>query len=169
MKFKQIIFTTFFLIATVCSNSQTTVNINYTDSSTLNVNGVNITGSTIVQDIIKKLGTPDKVIDYPRNEKSYFYETLGMVIMTMDSTVKGVGVNFNWDGDKKFPKTSYSGQLTVNNVSISKDANISSMKAAGFECPMSMMCVSNNKNAKTVSTVAFNDSNLITQIVFVLR
>lgn len=169
---KQILLAFFFGIAATFCTAQTSSEIKYADSSSLFINGLLLNNATTFKKITEKLGEPDKKVDYPNSQSSYFYEDKGLLIMVKDSTVKGIGVNFNWDGDKKFPQKTYTGTLAIGELSITRDTkieNIIALKKIEMGCPMSILCASKSRAAKVQCTVAFDENKLLTQIIFVLK
>ena len=91
--------------------------------------------------------------------------------MTKGGKVQGLGINFNWDGDDKFPETTFSGQLKLGEAEIKQDTKrevIEEIQVIEFTCPIPSMCATKDRNAKIKCSVAFMDEK-ITQLVFDLR
>jgi hypothetical protein len=152
-------------------DAQTPLEINFPDSSTLTVNKIKLTENMNISNILNLFGKPTRILEYRNSEKSFFYDNDGFIIMTQDSIMKGLGINYNWDGDKKFPEKTFTGVLTMGEVNISKETkkeNIDKLKAIGFVCPVDIMCASKSKFAKIKCMVAFK-SNLMTQLVFLFK
>ena len=152
-------------------NAQKKIEINYSDSSTLILNELVLTKSSDVRNIIAKIGEASKIIGYPNGERNFFYEEYGLLLMTKDTLLTGLGINFNWYGNKKFPMTSFIGGLKIGELEISKKTRreeISSVKLIEFGCPMDILCASKSKTSKVSCTLAFN-SETLTQIVFLLN
>jgi hypothetical protein len=171
MAFKRTFFTIFAIAITGFCNAQNTIEINYSDTSTLLLNKLVLNDNMNIQDITSTIGEPGKIVDYPNGEKSYFYENTGFVIFTKNKKVKGIGINYNWDGDKKFPEKSFTGNVKLGELPISKTTkkeDLLSIKSTPFGCPINILCVSQKRNAKIQCSVAFKDNSL-TQIVFVLK
>jgi hypothetical protein len=171
MTLKRILFTIFAIAITGFCNAQTPVEINYSDTSTLFLNKLQLNDSMDIQHITNIIGEPGKIVDYPNAEKSYVYENSGFVIFTKNKKVKGIGINYNWDGDKKFPEKSFTGNAKVGELSISKTTtkeDLLSIKSTPFACPMDIFCASKKRNAKIQCSVGFKDKAL-TQIVFMLK
>lgn len=128
--------------------------------------------SNVTQEaILKTMGKPSKTVDHPSGEVSLFYETAGIVFFTMDNKVKGLGINFNSDGDKKFPATSLNGKLTIGETEITKESkqeDLLKIEEIEFVCPFALLCASSNRDSKTRTTVSFKDGTL-TQLVFLMN
>ncbi len=157
-------------IVNICK-AQNSVEIKYTESSTLLLNKVSLNYSVNIEDIINAIGKPDRVVDYKNIEKNYFYDSLGIIILTKDGKLKGLGINYNWDGDKKFPEKSFTGSLKIGELSVSKNTireEIAAIKSLEFVCPIESICASNNKEVDVRCVISFTDK-LITQIVFLLK
>jgi hypothetical protein len=147
------------------------VEISYNSSAELTINNIQIDNGTDLNKLIGVLGEPNRTEEYANGEKSYFYDEVGMVFMTKDGLVKGVGVNFNWDGDKKFPEQSFRGTLKLAETTINKESNsetISGIQGIEFICPIPIMCGSKDRDAKINCTMAFKDGK-ITQVVFLIK
>ena len=171
MTFKNIFFTILAIAITGFCNAQNIIEINYSDTSTLFLNKLLLNDNMNIQDITNTVGEPSKIVDYPNDEKSYFYENIGFVIFTKNQKVKGIGINYNWDGDKKFPEKSFIGNVKLGELPISKATkkeDLLSIKSIPFGCPIDILCASKKRNAKIQCSVAFKDNSL-TQIAFILK
>jgi len=171
MTFKSVFLAISAIAITGLCHAQNTIEINYSDTSTLFLNKLLLNDNVNIQDITKTIGEPGKIVDYPNNEKSYFYENIGFVIFTKDQKVKGIGINYNWDGDKKFPEKSFIGNLKLGELPVSKATkkeDLPGIKSIPFACPIDIICASKSRRAKVQCSVAFKD-NSITQIVFLLK
>lgn len=172
MTLKRIFITIFAIAITGICNAQSAIEINYSDTATLLLNKLSLGSIANIQEVTKVIGEPSKVVDYPNEEKSYFYENAGFVIFTKSQKVKGLGINYVWDGDKKFPEKSFTGNLTFGELAISKATtkdNLASIKSTPFGCPMDIMCASKNRTAKVQCMVAFNKEKALSQIMFMLK
>jgi hypothetical protein len=157
-------------ISCFCS-AQKKVEINFSDSSTLILNEIVLTKNSDVRDIIANIGEPSKIVGNPNGERDFFYEEYGLLLITKDTLLTGLGINFNWDGDRKFPITSFTGRLKIGELSISKETKreeISSIKLIGFGCPIDILCASKSRKARVKCTLGF-DSGSLSQIVFLLN
>jgi hypothetical protein len=147
------------------------IEIQYTESEKLMINDISITKKTKVEEMEELLGNPSRSKDYPSGETSYFYDETGLVFFSVDGKINGLGINFNWDGDDKFPEQSFTGSLSLAGTTIDIDTKseaIAGIKTVEFICPIPMLCASSNRKADINCTAAFKDESL-TQVVFLLR
>ena len=172
MKLPKLILLITFIITTSYAKGQSNkVSIEYTENSTLTINEFSLENATSIAQLVQVLGEPSKIADYPRGEQAYFYDDLGIMFATMDKQIKAMGINFNWDGDKKFPEKSYVGVLTMVGTKITKDSSIDTIASIAndsFICPIPILCASKDKEAPINCTVAFKDGK-ITQVVFLIK
>lgn len=161
----------FIALTSITVKAQNAPKIAYTETNTVFINEIKFDGKNKEKELISLLGEPSKKIDYPSGEVSFFYEEMGLVFFLSDGVVKGLGVNFSWDGDEKFPETTFTGTLNLGELQISTETKsdaITAIETVGFDCPFPLMCFSNNKEAKTKCTMAFKETNL-TQVVFMMK
>jgi hypothetical protein len=155
-----------------CAVGQTnTLEINYSGSAELIMNKQKIDGKTSVDKVIENLGDPSKIVDYPSGEKSYFYEEFGIVFFTVKGLIKGLGINYNWDGDKKFPEQAFKGKLKLGEAEINNETvseSIAGIESVKFTCPIPMICASKDQQAKINCIVGFKDKKL-TQVTFTIK
>jgi hypothetical protein len=166
-----LLFSFIVLTTSFAFGQKSSIEILYSDSAELIINQKSISGETTVEELVKMMGKANEVKEHPNEEKSYFYSELGIVFFTRNGLVKGLGVNFNWDGDKKFPKQTYTGSLKLGDTDInkkSKNEAIAGIKTIQFICPFPSMCASKNRQAKVRCTAAFKDEQL-TQVVFLIK
>lgn len=167
----------FFIVLALCLPYYTTFcqskpEIRFNEKSeTVTIDGLTLDASVTDARIIEVMGAPSKKVDYPNGETSLFYEEKGVVFFTKKNTVAGLGINFNTDGDKKFPATTLAGSLVIGSTQItkeSKQADILGIKEVAFTCPFPLMCATSKRDAKTIATVGFKDG-VLTQIAFLLN
>lgn len=161
----------FLLLANFSFGQTNEPTIWFLNSDKLSMNDLILTSTTPLEDVTKILGEASKNVDYPNGETSYFFEPQGIVVMTKGGKVQGLGINFNWDGDDKFPETTFSGQLKLGEAEIKQDTKrevIEEIQVIEFTCPIPSMCATKDRNAKIKCSVAFMDEK-ITQLVFDLR
>lgn len=145
--------------------------IRYAKTAELFINEISIDSNVTMENLIKTFGEPSGKAKNKKGEISYFYENSGVVFFTSDGVINGIGVNFNWDGDIKFPKSSFVGTLNIGEQKIDKDTkseSIASIKSIEFICPFPMMCASKDKKVRVKCTVGFKETKL-TQIVFFMK
>lgn len=171
MTIKQRIAIILFTGISLFSNAQKKIEINYSDSSTLRFNGLALTKNSDVRNIIANIGEASKIIGYPNGERDFFYEEYGLLLMTKDTLLTGLGINFKWDGDRKFPITSFTGHLALGELNVdtkTKRDEISAIKQIKFGCPIDIICASKSRTSKIRCTMAFSADSL-TQVVFLLN
>lgn len=156
---------------TVTKGQSKDVKIMYSDSAELLVNEHVISGQTTVKELGELFGKASEIKERPNGDKSYYFNDLGIVISVRKGLVAGLGINFNWDGDKKFPEASYTGSLKVGNSEINKATKseaIAGITTVKFVCPFPSLCASSNREANVRCTAAFKESKL-TQVVFLIK
>jgi hypothetical protein len=162
--------TFFALMQAGAQNQKATVQFN-PQTGLVDVNGVTMDGVATFDLFKEKLGLPSGKKDYPNGETSIFYESLGIVFSVQENFVKGLGITFNTDGDKKFPATSLHGILTIGEVEItkaSKQETFRSLSTPKFTCPFELLCASENREAATKSLAGFKDG-VVTQVTFLVN
>jgi hypothetical protein len=140
-------------------------------SETVTVGELTLDGGLTNARIIEVMGKPSRQADYPSGEVSLFYEEKGIVFFTRKNIVTGLGINFNSDGDNKFPATSLNGKLMIGATEITKEStqsDIKNIKEVVFVCPHSLMCASSKRDAKTNVVIGFKDG-VLTQVAFLLN
>ncbi len=162
--------TFFALLQAGAQNQKAIVHFN-PQSELVDVNGVTMDGVATFDLFKEKLGLPSNKIDSRNGETALFYEGLGIVLYVKENIVKGLGITFNTDGDKKFPATSLHGTLKIGEVEITKESKqdaFRSLTAPKFTCPFELMCASENREAATKSLVGFKDG-VVTQVTFLVN
>lgn len=159
------------LISNFVMGQSTITKISYTENAELFVNDTAFNGNTKIKKLVANFGEPSKKVDHPSGETSYFYKEIGVMFFIKDGMVKGLGVNFNWDGDKKFPEKTFTGTLSLGDLEIKKDTkskSIAAIKSIEFICPFPMICATKDREAPIKCTAAFKDEKL-TQIGFIIK
>ncbi len=166
--FKTLLFSFAFALICAPSFAQTDeVSIDFSANG-LTINETPIMSYTTMDILMKTLGEPSRAVDYPSGETSMFYDDFGIVFFTVDNVVKGVGVNFNWDEDEKFPETSFTGELMIGDSEVIKDTKseeLLAVEGVSFDCPIPLMCVASDRVDDVKCMIAFKDE-LLTQVVF---
>lgn len=150
--------------------AQTEVTINYNAQSQLIVNSVMVTKKTKAAGLISAIGQPSRTEVSSNGETGYFYDAVGLMFIVKEGKVIGVGINYNWDGDVKFPKTSYTGSLSLGELSVTRETTsveIGGIQNVSFSCPIPLMCASSDKKAAVKCMVAFYEGKL-SQVVFMV-
>lgn len=170
MTFKTSLLVIFFTSLINFCVAQNSVEINYSDTSTLLLKNLPLSNNINIEEITKSLGEPSKIVDNKKGEISYFYDDLGLVFAVKEKLVVLVGINYNWDGDKKFPQTSFVGTLKIGDFIVSKETkqeDILTIKAIEFLCPIDQICASKIRTAKIRCAISFTEK-LISQVAFLL-
>ncbi len=168
MKNILLIATCFFTINTIYA--QTEIKIEFINETKVILNEIEINKSTTF-DIIKKiLGEPVIYKEYITGKINYHYNQFGISIHTFEGNLTFIGANFNWDGDKTFPNTTYSGTLKIDGVKFDKNSNNASIKnIANLEfltiIPGLYMSKPKTDKKNTFVIIGFKD-DLVTQIGF---
>lgn len=134
------------------------------------VNEKDLSHDTTVEELVQRVGAPSRTENTRGNEVSYFYDDAGMVFFANDGRVAGVGFNFNWDGDDRFPSKAFTGTLVIGELTLSTSTTreaIAAIQQVTFTCPAPILCASADRNAPIKVTIAFQD-NKLTQAVFIL-
>ncbi len=161
---KTILVFTFILLAGFVKAQD--IQITLADINTLLINGISV-NELNEEKIEKLLGEPSK-IEESGNDKDYFYEDFGVTISLQNQEIKALGINYNWDGDKKIPQTSFTGNLVFGGEKISINTEretFSNSKIIAMSCIAEIICTSTNKESKIRIIAGFKD-NKITQIIF---
>jgi hypothetical protein len=101
--------------------------------------------------LTKLLGSPTREKVYPSKEKGLFYDQHGLVFWSVDGEIAGVGVNFNWDGDEKFPETSFPGTIALGDFNVDRNAtqaHFAPLEAYSVSCLGDSMCGGKSERAK---------------------
>lgn len=151
-------------------SAQTDVSIEYNAQSQLVVNAVTVTNTTTAADLIAVVGEATRTEVSSNGETGYFYDGVGFMFIVKEGTVSGLGINYNWDGDVKFPKTSYTGSLLLGELSVTKETThdqIAGIQNVSFSCPIPLMCASTDKTAAVKCMVSFMEGK-ISQVVYLI-
>lgn len=160
------------LLVLICAGSlahSQDVVIKHTNNSDITLNKVDLTEGIDTLQMVELMGAPSRSINYFGTEKSFFYDEVGLVFMTVDGKVKGLGITFNTDGDKKFSPTSFTGTLFLGELKLTKDTHseeVATIQAVEMICPAPIMCLTKNREALVKAMPAFSEDGTITQIIF---
>lgn len=166
----------FFLLAslfliTLMSFSPSKTSIRFTNEKELFLNDLKLSPKTKFKEVVSELGEPKLIKEYPNGKKVYHYESEGIAVHTVEDKLLFIGVNYNWDGDKKFPESTYTGDLSIGDVSFNKESKeeiASEITVVNIDCLMPGLCMTNPKEEKTFIVLGFKD-NLVTQVGFELH
>lgn len=156
-----------FLTNSFASDSAVNITIQNKDFS---IGNITVNDETPLEDVLNIFGKPSREKEYP-GEKSFFYDDLGIIVMSRNQGFNGIGLNLNWDGDERFPEKSFTGSLIIDNVAINKNSNINDIKkltAYAVECMSESICITVDDEAPMTIMVGFQN-NKITQIIGVYQ
>jgi hypothetical protein len=148
------------------SFGQTPVTIEYKSGDSVLVNGNLVSHTTTYAEIVRILGEPVIYKEYTTGKTVYHYVESGIILHTVNGKLLAIGVNYNWDGDKNFPETTFRGNLKIGTLDLnhlSKPEIVNEMKHLGIICVLPGMCMNNPKTVKNPILLGFKD-NLITQV-----
>lgn len=148
--------------------SQETTTIVLNETSQLQINGTTVNRETSFNQIKNLLGEPTLVKDYKNGKIKYQYPEQGLTLDIYNDKLSMIGANFNWDGDKNFPETSYNGQFMIGKIVVNKNTTENLMKRISFlrfEHLLSGLYAGNTENNSALVLVGFKE-NKITQIGF---
>lgn len=167
---KFFLFTGLFLF-TLMSFGSSKVSIRFTNEKELFLNDIKLSPKTKFKEVVAELGEPKLIKEYPTGKKVYHYESEGIAVHTVEDKLLFIGVNYNWDGDKKFPESTYKGDLSIGDVVFnkeSKDEIVSEITVVKIDCLMPGLCMTNPKEEKTFIVLGF-ENNMVTQVGFELH
>ncbi len=152
--------------------AQTTLDISMPDDKKLLVNGSEINPKTNFANVKALFGEVSSEKE-KGGGKEYMFESSGVIVSTnADGSVKGIGININWDGDKNFPKTAFSGTLAIGGTPVTaalKSEELAKFKGVEFACPFPLLCASKDNKAPVRSMIGFSSKNVLTQVIFIMQ
>jgi hypothetical protein len=150
--------------------SQNTIEIEFTKDKEVLLNKTKLSNSMTIEDIKELLGEEPIIYkEYLTGKINYHYKEFGISIHTSNGKFAFIGLNFNWDGDKTFPKNSYTGIFKIGDLTIDIKTDLSIIEKIKFVELLPIMpnkfFMSNPKKEKTPIIIGFKDK-LITQVGF---
>lgn len=146
------------------------VDLQFTRDGGLVLDGLPLAQKAGALELQKRLGAPSREKTYPSGELALYYDDRGLVLWTGGGELKGIGLNFNWDGDERFPETSFTGSLVVDGLNVDRNttlAQFQALKSGGVSCIMDdRMCGGGTPDTRFV--VGF-EKKAITQVTFLLE
>lgn len=106
--------------------------IEFNSKSELLVNNQVINNETTFSKIVELLGNPELIKESKAGVKSYHYSKFGIALKMYKDKLTMIGFNYNWDGDKTFPSTSFTGVLVIGKTQIDTNTNKDFMKSNNF-------------------------------------
>ena len=164
--------TLFIVICIIFANSilaQNNIDIEFTENKEVFLNNKKLSNTTTIEDIKELIGEPIIYKEYVTGKVNYHYKDLGLSIHTVNDKLAFIGLNFNWDGDKTFPDTTYSGSFKIGDLAVDAKTDLSIIDKIKFIELVPIMpnkfYMSNPKKEKTPAIVGFKDK-IITQFGF---
>ncbi|MCB9245634.1 MAG: hypothetical protein H6606_04320 [Flavobacteriales bacterium] len=137
----------------------------------LTVEDVKLKSGTKAEALLEVFGEPDRTKESSKGEITYLYDSLGFMFVSDNDVVRVLGINFNWDGDTKFPEKSFTGTLKLGEqvvVAESIPDNFAENKSIAFACPIPLMCASKDRSASLMITSAFKDG-VLSQVLILIK
>ncbi|CAL2092907.1 conserved protein of unknown function [Tenacibaculum sp. 190524A05c] len=103
--------------------AQSDVKIEFKSETNVTLNNLKIDKNTTFDEIKKILGEPKVYKEYASGKVNYHYAENGITLQTMNGKLLLLGFNYNWDGDKTFPESTFKGELVINGVSFDQNSN----------------------------------------------
>jgi hypothetical protein len=138
----------------------------FSPAGELALDGVRLSDKAGAGELTKRLGPATREKKRPSGEVSHYHDQQGLVFWTKDGELLGVGMNFNWDGDNKFPETSFTGNLTLRGLQVDRSTTMVQFKATKGDpvsCLGDSMCAGQSGGTKFVAGF---EKDVITQVSF---
>ncbi|WP_124980488.1 DUF7738 domain-containing protein [Nonlabens xiamenensis] len=103
--------------------AQNDVNIEFINETNVILNDLKIDKNTSFEEIKEILGEPEIYKEYPTGKINYHYADNGITLQTVDGKLLLLGFNYNWDGDKTFPESTFTGKLKIDSIPFDKNSN----------------------------------------------
>lgn len=107
-------------------------NVEFNSKSELLVNEQLVNNKTTYSKIEELLGKPELIKENKSGKKTYFYSQTGIAFSTFNDKLSMLGFNYNWDGDKNFPNTTFTGKLTIGKTILDVNSTKEFMKSNDF-------------------------------------
>lgn len=149
--------------------AQDQVIISYTKEKSVLLNDQKIDHTTNLETIKSILGEPVVYKKYPTGKVNYHYPDLGLSIHFVNDNLLFVGANYNWDGDKTFPESTFTGKLEIGEVQFDKNTGediLSEIKVVEIKCVMPGLCATNPKTEKNTLIIVGFEEEKVTQVGF---
>lgn len=149
---------------------QTQANFEFISETKVLLNEIEINKSTTINDLKSILGEPKIYKSYNTGKVNYHFDDIGVSVHTFNDKLIFIGANFNWDGDKTFPATSFLGTLKIDGILIDKNSGneiINRFKNLEFIAVIPDYYISKPKTEKKITfvTIGFKE-NAVTQTGF---
>jgi len=165
---KKLLFTLIAIAFINLSMAQTKVAIAFTKDKVVILNDIKLSTANSIEDIEKILGKGTVYKEYASGKINYHFKEHGISVHTVKEKLLFIGMNFNWDGDKTFPETNYTGSFKIDDLVIdnkSSEKIIEEIKNVQVKRVYPGLYMSNPKEESTPIIIGFKD-DLITQVGF---
>ncbi|CAM4290678.1 DUF7738 domain-containing protein [Flavobacterium terrigena] len=140
--------------------------VEFNKNSELFINAQLVNNQTTFAKIVELLGQPELVKESKSGVKNYTYANQGIAFKVYNDKLTMIGFNYNWDGDKNFPSTSFTGVAVIGSVQLDNNTNKEFMKKIDFaKFELAFMDVYIAKALNNAIMVGFKNDK-ITQISF---
>ncbi len=113
--------------------AQENTRVEFNKNSELMINASLINNETTFTKFVEIVGGQPELIKESKNGvKTYFYSKNGLVFKTNKDKLTMIGFNYNWDGDKSFPNTSFTGVVVIGTVQLDTNTTKEFMKKNEF-------------------------------------
>jgi hypothetical protein len=156
-----------FSLSTIICIGQESTEVVYNQDYSVTLNGIIINNETTYEAIVEALGEPETYKAYSTGKINYRYPDLGIVFHTVNGKLLTLAFNFNWDGDKNFPSTTFIGILKIGDTIINKDSDervVNDLASFGIKCIIPGMCMNNPHEVNNPILLNFKDG-MITQVI----
>lgn len=103
--------------------AQNDVKIEFINETNVTLNDLKIDKNTTFEEIKEILGEPEIYKEYLTGKIIYHYVDNGITLQTVNGKLLLLGFNYNWDGDKTFPESTYTGKLLIEGVQFDNNSN----------------------------------------------
>ena len=150
--------------------AQNDVKIEFVNETNVTLNNLKIDKSTTFEEIQEILGEPKIYKEYVTGKVNYHYADNGITLQTVNGKLLLLGFNYNWDGDKTFPESTFTGKLIIDGIQFDKNSNqnkLDDIKNTEFMEVMPGFIISKPKtDKKNILTILGFKNDKVTQIGF---
>ena len=140
----------------------------------ITVNNTVIKSGTSIQDVIKALGEPERIVKFAGKDRYYIYDSQGVAfsIIANSDKIETITITYTYDEDEKVAKEKFKGTLMVDAHTVTEKTTIKELndKTAydGIQC-FGKLCASDPKKKGVIVMIGLTEKQEILQIVFGLK
>jgi hypothetical protein len=156
-----------------CANAQKRIPVSImSEAKKIMLGAFEVSATTKIEDVIKYLGKPDRIMKAAGTDRHYIYDSLGIAIDAgkEGKIVEAVSINFNWDNDKKMAMLPFKNTLTLDGYAITELSTTDMIRqntmVKEIICPAPVICMSNPKAGGLALIIGYTKDNRMTQIAF---